>query len=451
MHDFSSQTNKVEIWARCLTVLKEKLGTPTFETLFKTSYPVSLQDNLLKVAVPNKFTKERIETKFIRHVKETLSEMKNQKVQLEFTIDEALETDDWETETKEITVQRAGYPHNFLNQKFTFDTFVIGNSNHLAFAAALAVAEAPAKAYNPFFIYGGVGLGKTHLIHAIAHYVLKKSPHLNVVYRTAEKFGFDVVNYIQKNSIDQLHSKYRNADLLLIDDIQFIIGRERTQEEFFHTFNALHSASKQIVISSDSPPKHLALLEDRLKSRFEWGLIADVQPPDLETREAILRKKAEIDQVHVPNDVISYIAERVTSNIRELEGTLNRVTAFSSLHRLPIDLNSAKEALKDILHSPVHQHLTIAVVQKTVAEYFSVSVEELKAAKRDQRVVKPRQIAMYLCRELIGASLPHIGEEFGQRDHTTVLHAYRKIQTTLEDPTLSSTLKALTEKLNRAG
>jgi chromosomal replication initiator protein len=442
-----ADNEKKEVWAQCLAILREKLGTPTFETFFKSSYPVSLQNNRLKIAVPNKFTKERIESRFMESIKEALNILEHQKVQLEFAIDETLEA----SPHREEQIELPRYQHTSLNSKFTFDTFVVGASNHFAHAAALAVAEAPAKAYNPFFIYGGVGLGKTHLIHAIAHHVLKKWSHLKVVYLSAERFTNEFIECVQKNTIDQFRKRYRNADVLLIDDIQLIVGKERTQVEFFHTFNELHGAQKQIVISSDRPPKQLPTLEDRLKSRFEWGLIADVQTPDLETREAILRKKAELDNVHIPHDVISFIAERVPSNIRELEGTLNRVIAFCSVKKIPITLQSCQEALKDIFHTTSSKHISIPVIQQVVANYFGVTVEELKAAKRDQRVVKPRQIAMYLCREITGASFPYIGEEFGSRDHTTVLHAYAKIQNMLNDPTMANILKNISDQIQAYG
>ncbi len=445
-----SQTSNPHLeksWSDCLSILRERLGTPTYETFFKSSYPVSMQNNKLKIAVPNKLTKDWIERKLIHNVKEALASMEQTNVQLEFTIDASLQQPSSPETSTEPSTEISRYKHTTLNNKFTFSTFVVGSSNHFAHAAALAVAEAPAKAYNPFFIYGGVGLGKTHLIHAIAHHVLSKASYLKVVYLSAEKFTNEVVHSIQENTISQFHNRYRSVDLLLIDDIQFIVGKERTQVEFFHTFNELYGASKQIVISSDRPPKQIPTLEERLRTRFEWGLIADVQTPDLETREAILRKKAEMDGMHVPNDVITYIAERVSSNIRELEGTLNRVIAFCSLKNMPINLASGQEALKDILHDPSPQYVSIPMIQKVVADYFGVTVEELKAAKRDQRVVKPRQISMYLCRELTGASFPHIGEEFGARDHTTVLHAYGKIQNLASDPTIAGTLKVIIEKL----
>lgn len=444
-------TELEENWSQCLSILREKLATPTYETFFKTSHPVSLQDNKLKIAVPNKLTKDWIEKKLVRNIKDALAGMAQQNIQLEFTIDETLQPAAPPPQEQPAEEPPTRPKYNHLNAKFTFNTFVVGNSNHFAHAAALAVAEAPAKAYNPLFIYGGVGLGKTHLIQAIAHHALNKWNHLKVAYVSAEKFTNEVIRSIQENTINQFHNRYRSVDLLLIDDIQFIVGKERTQLEFFHAFNELYGASKQIVISSDRPPKQIPALEERLRTRFEWGLIADVQSPDVETREAILRKKAELDQVHIPNDVITYIAERVPSNIRELEGTLNRVIAFCSIKSLPADLASAQEALKDILHEPPSRYVSIPMIQKVVAEFFGVTVEELKAAKRDQRVVKPRQIAMYMCRQILGVSYPHIGEEFGARDHTTVLHAYNKVQTLAADPSFAGTLKIILEKLQNNG
>lgn len=441
----NSQLTLAENWDQCLSILRDKLTAPTFETFCKASHPVSFQNNKLKIAVPNKLTKDFIERKLLHNIKEAFATIEHQNVQLELTIDSSLRpTAPPEERPPEDFTQ---LKHASLNGKYTFNTFVVGNSNHFAHAAAIAVAEAPAKAYNPLFIYGGVGLGKTHLIQAIAHHALSKWSHLKVVYASAEKFTNEVVRAIQENSVSQFHNRYRSVDLLLIDDIQFIVGKERTQVEFFHLFNELYGASKQIVISSDRPPKQIPTIEERLRTRFEWGLIADVQSPDLETREAILRKKAEIDQVHVPNDVITYIAERVPSNIRELEGTLNRVIAFCSLKAMPMDLTSAQEALKDILHEPASNYISIPLIQKAVSEFFGVTVEELKAAKRDQRVVKPRQIAMYLCREITGASYPHIGEEFGARDHTTVLHAFNKIQNLTTDASFAGTLKVIVNKL----
>ncbi|RSK25435.1 chromosomal replication initiator protein DnaA, partial [Bacillus sp. HMF5848] len=335
-----------------------------------------------------------------------------------------------------------------LNSKYTFDTFVIGQGNRFAHAASLAVAEAPAKAYNPLFIYGGVGLGKTHLMHAIGHYVLEHNPAAKVVYLSSEKFTNEFINSIRDNKTVDFRNKYRSVDVLLIDDIQFLAGKEQTQEEFFHTFNTLHEESKQIVISSDRPPKEIPTLEDRLRSRFEWGLITDITPPDLETRIAILRKKAKADGLDIPNEVMLYIANQIDSNIRELEGALIRVVAYSSLINKDINADLASDALKDIIPSSKPRVITIQDIQKVVSQHFNVKVEELKAKKRTRTIVEPRQVAMYLSRELTDASLPKIGEEFGGRDHTTVIHAHEKISKKLEsDPNFQRTFKEIQSQL----
>jgi chromosomal replication initiator protein len=316
-----------------------------------------------------------------------------------------------------------------LNPKYTFDTFVIGNSNRFAHAASLAVAEAPAQAYNPLFIYGGVGLGKTHLMHAIGHYTLSQNPNASVVYVSSEKFTNELINSIRDDRNDEFRNKYRNVDVLLIDDIQFIAGKERTQEEFFHTFNALHEANKQIIISSDRPPKEIPTLEDRLRSRFEWGLIADIQPPDLETRIAILKKKAKVENINVPNDVMLYIATKIKSNIRELEGALIRIVAYSSLTNKEVTVELAEEALKDIISDSRPRQITVNLIKEVVSKSFNVKIEDFNSKKRTRAIAYPRQVAMYLCRELTDLSLPKIGDEFGGRDHTTVIHAYDKIST----------------------
>src|SRR5699024_8141486 len=312
-----------------------------------------------------------------------------------------------------------------LNPKYSFDTFVIGNSNRFAHAASLAVAEAPAQSYNPLFIYGGVGLGKTHLMHAIAHYILSQSPDTKVVYVSSEKFTNELINSIREYRNEEFRNKYRNVDVLLVDDIQFIAGKEGTQEEFFHTFNALHEANKQIIISSDRPPKEIPTLEDRLRSRFEWGLIADIQAPDLETRIAILKKKAKVENINVPDDVMLYIATKIKSNIRELEGALIRMVAYSSLTNEDITVELAEEALKDIISNDKPKEITVNSIKDVVSKDFSIKIEDFNSKKRTRAIAYPRQIAMYLTRELTDLSLPKIGDEFGGRDHTTVIHAYR--------------------------
>ncbi len=335
-----------------------------------------------------------------------------------------------------------------LNDKYTFDTFVIGSGNRFAHAASLAVAEAPAKAYNPLFIYGGVGLGKTHLMHAIGHYVLDHNPDAKVVYLSSEKFTNEFINSIRDNKAENFRSKYRNVDVLLIDDIQFLAGKEQTQEEFFHTFNTLHEESKQIIISSDRPPKEIPTLEDRLRSRFEWGLITDITPPDLETRIAILRKKAKAEGLEISNDVMLYIANQIDTNIRELEGALIRVVAYSSLTNQDIDPSLAAEALKDIIPNTRPKVVTIQQIKELVGERYQIKLAEFAAKKRTKSIAFPRQIAMYLSRELTDFSLPKIGEEFGGRDHTTVIHAHEKISKMIDaDQLLQRDIEDLKEKL----
>jgi chromosomal replication initiator protein len=337
---------------------------------------------------------------------------------------------------------------SMLNPKYTFDTFVIGAGNRFAHAASLAVAEQPAKAYNPLFIYGGVGLGKTHLMHAIGHYILEHNPRCRVLYLSSEKFTNEFINAIRDNRGEEFRLKYRNIDILLIDDIQFIAGKEQTQEEFFHTFNALHEAHKQIIISSDRQPKEIPTLEERLRSRFEWGLITDIQPPDLETRVAILRKKAKAENLDIPNEAIMYIANHINTNIRELEGALIRVIAYSSLVNEDITAHLAAQALKDIIPASRPKTITIQDIQQVVGEYFGMKIEDFKARKRTKAIAFPRQVAMYLSRELTDLSLPKIGEAFGGRDHTTVIHAHEKIAQTIEsDHELYKIIQNLTEKI----
>lgn len=437
-----------QIWNECLNVLEHRLGKPTFETCFKTTRPVSYLNNIIKISVPNDISKDHMESKFNRLISDALSSVIKKKCSLEFVIrDEGVKKERSEVDDLVEKIMREENDYNFLNSRFSFNTFVVGNSNHFAHAAALAVAEAPAKAYNPLFIYGGVGLGKTHLIHAIGHHCLMKNNSMRVVYVSTETFANELINSIGERQTTQFRNKYRNIDLLLVDDIQFLIGKERSQEEFFHTFNDLYGASKQIVISSDRPPKEIPTLEDRLRSRFEWGLIADIQSPDLETREAILRKKADLEKVSVPRDITAFIAEKIPSNIRELEGALIRVLAFASLKNLPISLETAQEALKEIIPSSKGKELSIPKIKQIVAEYFGLTVDELIANRRDQRIVRPRQIAMYLIREFTDSSLPMIGDEFGGKDHTTVIHAYEKIKASVNDPSISSSLKNLIDKL----
>ncbi|MGI6739018.1 MAG: chromosomal replication initiator protein DnaA [Christensenellales bacterium] len=338
-----------------------------------------------------------------------------------------------------------------LNPKYTFSTFVVGSGNRFAHAASLAVADAPADAYNPLFLYGGVGLGKTHLMHAIGHYVTNEKPGTRLVYCTSEQFTTELVSAIQSNRNAQFRDKYRGVDVLLIDDIQFIAGRDSTQEEFFHTFNALHNAGKQIVITSDRPPKEIAKLEERLRSRFEWGLIADIQPPDMDTRVAILRQKAKDTNMSIGDDVLEAIALRVDNNIRELEGTLTRLSAYAALNTtFDITMELAEEALKDIFKERESYAITCEDILEAVGSYYSLSAEELCGSRRSRSIAVPRQVAMYLCRELTDASLPGIGQVLGGRDHSTVLHGYRRIEEMMENtPTLRAAVDDISKKLSR--
>ena len=337
-----------------------------------------------------------------------------------------------------------------LNPKYTFDTFVTGSSNRFAHAAAMAVAESPGKVYNPFFMYGGVGLGKTHLMHAIGNRVLHNHPEMRVLYVSSEQFTNEIIRSIQEGNAEKFRQKYRNIDVLLVDDIQFLSGKTSTQEEFFHTFNTLHDSQKQIILSSDRPPREVERLEDRLRSRFEWGLITDIQAPDLETRIAILKNKAQLDHFSVPNDVMVYIASRIDSNIRELEGALTRVVAYASLIKKPVTTELVAEALKDVFPNNKTKEITMEVIQEIVASYFKMKIEDLHAKKRTRSIAFPRQIAMYLCRELTDTSLPQIGNFFGGRDHTTVIHACDKINKEKDaDMKLNAILNELVERIQK--
>jgi chromosomal replication initiator protein len=444
-----------DLWQKTLATLETKLSKPSFETWFKSTKPVSFESNTLFVSVPNDFARDWLESRYSVIIKETLTAITMSEVAVKFVIPQVVDESLYENSPKPAKANlAAGNPvgeeiiPSALNPRYTFDTFVIGSGNRFAHAASLAVAEAPAKAYNPLFIYGGVGLGKTHLMHAIGHYVLDSNPAARVVYISSEKFTNEFINSIRDNRSEEFRNKYRNVDVLLIDDIQFLAGKEQTQEEFFHTFNALHEANKQIIISSDRPPKEIPTLEDRLRSRFEWGLITDIQPPDYETRIAILRKKAKAEALDIPNDVIHHIANKIDTNIRELEGALIRVVAYSSLINRDLSAELATEALKDIIPSNKPKVITISEIQKTVGEHFDMKLDDFKAKKRTKAIAFPRQIAMYLARELTDFSLPKIGDEFGGRDHTTVIHAHEKIAKELQtDFSLRQTIEALKEKL----
>jgi chromosomal replication initiator protein len=440
------------LWQETLEKLKNELSKPSFETWMSSTRLLDIDGDTLVISVPNEFAKDWLESRYASLIRSSVQAVLGHSVSLRFIIPspEGSYREDSNQSmpvSPIIQIQDELIP-NSLNTKYTFDTFVIGNSNRFAHAASLAVAESPAKSYNPLFIYGGVGLGKTHLMHAIGHHVLQRSPNTKVLYVSSEKFTNELIDSIRDENSIEFRNHYRNVDILLIDDIQFLAGKERTQEEFFHTFNALHEANKQIIISSDRPPKEIPTLEDRLRSRFEWGLITDIQAPDLETRIAILRKKAKMENLQVPNEVMVYIADKIHSNIRELEGALIRVMAFASLSSIPIDTEVAVEALKDILPANNTKQITIDMIQQSVAGYFHLSPSEFKAKKRTRAVAFPRQIAMYLSRELTDSSLPKIGDEFGGRDHTTVMHAHDKItQALTNDPLLEKKVNEMIQRI----
>jgi chromosomal replication initiator protein len=434
------------LWDRVIEHVS--LGEPQHRAFLMMTKPLGLIQseggitNLL-VAAPNAFAKDVLESRLRVVVNEVLSQELGDKTNIAVMIDESIELADLPAPTisVETTPARPGTgrddapqqvrkndEQSALNPRYIFETFVIGASNRFAHAAAVAVAEAPAKAYNPLFIYGESGLGKTHLLHAIGAYAKELYGSVRVRYVSSEEFTNDFINSIRDDKASAFQRRYRDLDILLVDDIQFLENKERTQEEFFHTFNTLYNANKQIVITSDRSPKQLTTLEDRLRSRFEWGLMTDIQPPELETRIAILRKKAVQDRLNAPDDVLEYIASKISTNIRELEGALIRVTAFASLNRQPVDLGLAEIVLKDLIPSGVSAEITAPTIMAQTAAYFSLTIDDLCGTSRSRALVNARQIAMYLCRELTELSLPKIGQTFGGRDHTTVMHADRKIR-----------------------
>ncbi|MFZ3103040.1 MAG: chromosomal replication initiator protein DnaA [Desulfitobacteriaceae bacterium] len=437
------------LWKETLYKLESELSQPSFETWLSSTKLLQINGDTLIISVPNEFAKDWLESRYSPLIRSVVKTIMGQSKNLKFVISQIGEQNQREQESLLIplTPKVVTLP-NYLNNKYTFDTFVIGNSNRFAHAACLAVAESPAKSYNPLFIYGGVGLGKTHLMHAIGHTIVQQSPQTRVLYVSSEKFTNDLIDSIRDENPIVFRNNYRNVDVLLIDDIQFLAGKVGTQEEFFHTFNALHEANKQIIISSDRPPKEIPTLEDRLRSRFEWGLITDIQAPDLETRIAILGKKAKLENLQVPNEVLVFIADNIHSNIRELEGALIRVMAFASLSSSPITAEIASAALKDILPINSLKEITINMIQQDVSDYFNLPLSDFKAKKRTQAVAFPRQIAMYLCRKLTDISLPKIGKEFGGRDHTTVIHANEKISNDLKkDPLLEKRINDIIQRI----
>jgi chromosomal replication initiator protein len=446
-----------QVWRAALGELQVSLSPANYETWLKETALIAVSDNRFRVAVPNGFAKDWLETRYRSLISQTLARVVGYSVQVDFEVQEGLVVDaDGEAKpaaapsAQRVDIVRSsgeGGTAN-LNPRYTFRNFIVGSANRLAHAASLSVAERPGQAYNPLFLYGGVGLGKTHLMHAIGNQVIARFPRKRVVYATSEKFTNEFITSIQQGKIDDFRARYRRIDLLLIDDIQFIADKERTQEEFFHTFNAIHEDGKQIVLSSDRPPKLITTLEERLRSRFEWGLIADLTAPDLETRIAILRAKAEEHPMPIGSDVLEFIARKVASNIRELEGALNRIVAYAAMGGMPISIELAQAVLSNVLYNPKRRMATPERIAQVVADYYGVEIEALRGQKRDRAIVMPRQIAMYLMRAETDVSLLRIGQELGGRDHSTVLHACEKIdRETQQNEELRRELAAVKEMI----
>ncbi len=453
-------TDLGEVWTRAIGRLDDDTIRPHHRAWIGLTRPLGLVEDTALLAAPNEFAKDYLENRLRPLIATALSDELGREIRVAVTVQHTDEQsaersidadpshtdlqdirfDDWAGSTRASAAtllngdaSRSSDREARLNPKYTFETFVIGSSNRFTHAAAVAVAEAPAKAYNPLFVYGDSGLGKTHLLHAIGHYAQRLFPGIKVRYVSSEEFTNDFINSLRDDKMQAFQGRYRSQDLLLIDDIQFLERAERTQEEFFHTFNTLHNANKQIVISSDRPPRQLSTLEDRLRTRFEWGLITDVQVPDLETRIAILRKKASQEGMSPPPEVLEFIATKIQSNIRELEGALIRVTAFASLNKQDVEMQLAEIVLKDLISESDSPEITAAHIMAVIAEYFSVSIDDLTSSSRSRVLVNARQIAMYLCRELTELSLPKIGQTFGGRDHTTVMHADRKVRSLMTE------------------
>lgn len=442
------------LWDKILEIVKNELSPQSYNSWFSQTKIIRFKDDELTISVPSNFCKDWLEKHYVEFIKNILKDSFGLKedVQIKFkTTSQKPSKSKQRNKIKKIE----SLPKNneiVLISKYTFDNFVVGNGNRFAHAACLAVAQSPAKSYNPLFVYGVVGLGKTHLMQAIGNYIVQHNGQtkIKVLYISSEKFTNELINSIRDDRTVSFRDKYRSVDVLLIDDIQFLAGKERTQEEFFHTFNTLYDSNKQIVITSDCPPKEIPTLEDRLISRFEWGLITDIQPPDLETRIAILRKKAQIENLNIPAELINFIAGKIPSNIRQLEGALNKLVAFSTLTKNDLSLPLAQEILKDII--PIeNKEISINQIQKITSDYFNIKLSALLSKKRTKNIVMARQIAIYLSRELTDFSLPVIGEVFGGKDHTTILHSYNKIKNIIEkDKGLKSVIENLTLKIKNS-
>ncbi len=418
-----------EIWNYCKEKLKNNLGETSFDTWIAPLGIKKISDSSFVIEAPDSFFKSWVETNYLEHIKQALNEVTLKVYEISFIVNPSLLKRKTNKIFKTIEKNFREEPQDSLklNPRFTFNNFVVGSANRMVHAASLAVANAPGKSYNPLFVYGGVGLGKTHIMQAIAHHALEKNPQAKVKYTSSEKFTNELIYSIRSRSTEKFRKKYREIDVLIVDDIQFLAGKEAAQEEFFHTFNVLYDYHKQIIISSDRPPKEIPKLEERLVSRFNWGLVVDVQPPDFETRVAILQKKLETDPIKIEHDIIIFIAKNISSNIRELEGALVRIIAYSLIEEKPITLDLAKEILKDTVKE-IYRRVTPESILLKVSAYFNIQKEELKKTKRNKNLVRPRQIAMYLIRELTDYSLPEIARFFGSKHHTTILYAHRKVK-----------------------
>jgi chromosomal replication initiator protein len=439
------------LWKGALEELKERLGKQSFDTWIKPIRFCEQKGNEVRLDVPNKFFRDWLIDHFVGPIEQVLGSIAHHDVKVHLNVNQDLQDKDVPEKTErkiEREREKLQRATNNLIPKYTFENFVIGASNQFAHAASMAVANQPGEHYNPLFIYGGVGLGKTHLVNAIGHRTAAKRSSLKVVYLSSESFMNELIGSLRRDKMDEFKSRFRNVDLLILDDVQFIAGKERTQEEFFHTFNSLYESHKQIVITSDKFPKEIPGLEDRLRNRFEWGLIADIQPPDMETRVAILQKKAETEGVQLPHEVAIFLASNIDSNVRELEGSLTRLGAFASLTRSTISTELAKEVLRNTLRA-AQREITVESIQKTICDYYNIKMGDLKAKRRTKNIAFPRQVAMYLCRKYTETSFPTIGDKFGGRDHSTVIHASKTIEKKIkEDPYMQTTIEKLERHLN---
>lgn len=442
-----------QAWKQSLDILRDRVDPEDFETLIRRLHPVAARDRNLLVEAPNRLTVDLVTKRYLNLIETVLSQTVGSPIRVLLQPPSAIQQELFplSVPSTDTTTSGRGRRPSSLIPKYTFANFVVGASNQFAHAACKAVANQPGDHYNPLFIYGGVGLGKTHLVNAIGHQILERSPERRVVYLSSESFMNELITALRRDHMDDFKGRFRRVDVLILDDVQFLAGRERTQEEFFHTFNSLYESHRQIVLTSDKFPKEIPDLEERLRNRFEWGLIADIQPPDMETRVAILQKKAEVEHIDLPHDVALFLAGNIDSNVRELEGSLTRLGAFASLNKCEITVDFARQVLQSILREK-DSAVTIESIQKTICEFFHIRPGDLRSKKRNRTIAVPRQVAMYLCRRFTQASFPVIGDRFGGRDHSTVIHATQVVdQRMKQDPTFRATIERLERMLESGG